>query len=624
MKKRLLSGFLCAVLVLTLLPSAAFAAALPSESEAAQVLSALDIMTGNEQGDLMLDKNITRAEFTKLVIAASPLRDNVGPETATAPYPDVPRSHWAAGYIQAAVNAGLVRGNLSGYFEPERNITLVEGVTILLRLMGYADTEFTGSYPANRMVKYKALELDKGVTVTDPNVQITRRDALYLFYNLMLTKTKDGKSYQIDLIKPGKNLVNAAGELDTVALINSAMEGPVVASGNWSGSIPFDASGATVYRGGVLSSFGAIQPNDVVYYSKPMRTLWVYTNRATGTIQAITPTSAPTSVSVAGKTYGIETTAAAYALSDLGPFRVGDSATLLLGRDGKVVSVLAPTQSSPIVYGMVTKVAPAGYEDADGNTYSDSTAFVAATDGLTYTYRCDEKKVKAGAMVQVSSVNGKTEIKSLSSGSLSGKVNAEGTKLGSYDFASDIEILDTFGKVSAVRVYPNRLAGMTITSDMVRYYLLDGNGDISRLILRDATGDMHTYGVVTDALEVNQGMAVSGNYVYDANGTPGSVTGKVYNVKKGPFLLKQDEDGIDKFANLTKVELTVVDGYTAYAANRKYAVSEAVVVYELRDDDKYYLSSLGVVTDGSFTLTGWYDKAESDGGRIRVVIATQD
>ena len=79
MKKRVVSALLCAVMMLTLLPTA-WAATAPTEDEAAQVLAALDIMTGNEDGDLMLDRAVTRAEFTKLVIAASPLRDNVGPE----------------------------------------------------------------------------------------------------------------------------------------------------------------------------------------------------------------------------------------------------------------------------------------------------------------------------------------------------------------------------------------------------------------------------------------------------------------------------------------------------------------------------------------------------------------
>ena len=57
-----------------------------------------------------------------------------------------------------------------------------------------------------------------------------------------------------------------------------------------------------------------------------------------------------------------------------------------------------------------------------------------------------------------------------------------------------------------------------------------------------------------------------------------------------------------------------------YAGSRQYTIAEDALVYELRDGD-YYLSSLALVPGGGFTLTGWYDKPEREGGRIRVVLA---
>ena len=164
---------------------------------------------------------------------------------------------------------------------------------------------------------------------------------------------------------------------------------------------------------------------------------------------------------------------------------------------------------------------------------------------------------------------------------------------------------------------------MEITEGMVRYYLLDGNGDISRLILKDATGDMHTYGVITSVSEMDlpNMMATSGTYVYDAAGTIQTISGStVYNVQTGPFMMKTDGDKIDRFTNLTKLKITSVEGTTAYANNRQYAIWDDTLVYEVRDG-KYYLTSLALVTGGDYTLTGWYDKDQTDGGRIRVILA---
>ena len=144
MKQRLLAGLLAVVLVLGLAPAALAAA--PAEEEAAQVLAALDIMVGDESGNLNLGATVTRAEFTKLAVAASTSRDAVGDTVSVKPYPDVPQSHWAAPYIKAAVDLGLVQGDLHGNFNPGRSITLAEGVTIVLRLLGYQDSGPGGSH----------------------------------------------------------------------------------------------------------------------------------------------------------------------------------------------------------------------------------------------------------------------------------------------------------------------------------------------------------------------------------------------------------------------------------------------------------------------------------------------
>lgn len=224
MKKRILSLLLSLALVL---PVTSALAAPASVNDMAQVLSALDIMTGNESGDLMLTRPVTRAEFTKLVIAASPLGENVGATTTVSPYPDVPYTHWAAPYVEAAVAAGYVNGYLDGTFHPDENITLAMGVTMAVRLLGYSDADFSGAWPSGQMTLYRNLDLDEGIAI-GPDGYMTRQDAMYLFYNLLTAKTKQGQPY---LLMLGHSLT-PTGEIDRVALINAAMDGPVVMTGN--------------------------------------------------------------------------------------------------------------------------------------------------------------------------------------------------------------------------------------------------------------------------------------------------------------------------------------------------------------------------------------------------------
>ena len=616
MKKRVLSALLAAALTLSL---ATPALALTGREEAAQVLSALDIMTGDENGNLNLSAPVTRAEFVKMLMAASPI--SVGDVTYVSPYPDVPASHWAAPYVEAAVAAGYVTGYLDGTFRPANTITLAEGVVMALRLLGYTNADFSGSFPAGQMAMYKTLDLDEGITIGQ-NDTMTRQDAMYLFYNLLTAPTQTtGQPYLSSVLGYG---LTADGEVDALALLNGTMDGPVVVGeAGWKDKIPFDISTAAVTRNGTATTAAALMDNDVVYWSKNLKALWVYTNKITGPIQAITPASAPTSVTVSGKSYTIETSSAAYALSDLGTFAVGDSVTLLLGRDGKVAAAVAPgTASGGSVCGLVVSNVPQQYTDKNGNDYTAASVTILATDGNTYTYSTDRTSVRTGTLVQAVASGDGVEIKNLSSASLSGKVNADGTKLGGRSFAADVEILDTYGD-HGVRVYPERLAGMEITESMVRYYLLDGSGNITRLILKDATGDMHTYGVITSVSEINSAasMTTAGTYVYDTAGTTQTISGStVYNVKTGPFMMKTDDGQIDRLVNLTEVKLTAAEGNTAYAGNRQYTIWDDVLVYEVRDG-KYYPTSLPLVTGGDYTLTGYYDKDQTDGGRIRVILA---
>ena len=55
------------------------------------------------------------------------------------------------------------------------------------------------------------------------------------------------------------------------------------------------------------------------------------------------------------------------------------------------------------------------------------------------------------------------------------------------------------------------------------------------------------------------------------------------------------------------------------AGSYKYTLSDSVLVYEFRDG-RYYLSSLARAEDSAATVTAYYDRSESSGGRVRVIV----
>lgn len=612
--KRLFSAILAACLTLALILPASAAGTAPSLDDAVQAVTALGILNGDGSGNLNLSARVTRAEFVTMTVKAMPGGDGVG-QAAVAPYPDVPRSHWASGYVEAAVGRRLISGFSDGTFRPDQEIKLAEAASMLLSLLGYGPDDFSGAFPTGQLAMCQNLKLIRGVTALQAASPLTRQDAVYLFYNLLSAKTKEGAPY----IQQLGHSLDASGKPDVVALVNGQMEGPVVVQGyGWQSSLGFTPN--KVYRNGSAASLTNIQDYDVVYWNAAMSTVWAYAKKATGPIQALAPSSAePTSVTVAGRTYAIESSAAAYALSDLGQYHLGSTVTLLLGRSGGVAAVADVSASAGERVGVVTAIEKTAYPDGSGGSYTAQTVTLLATDGQTYQYQT-RGGYKVGSVVRaiVAGSGGEVTLRGLGNASLSGKVNREGTKLDKYAFAQGAEILDVSEDRGAV-IYPARLAGLNLNSGKVKYYALNPQGEIETLILNDVTGDAYHYGIITRFEEEGQGMSRYCTYQYDVDGVSYTLSGATrFLATAGPIRIQGDPASPEKLYALTAAQAGQVSGNQFVTGNQRYTLSDGVVVYEYRDG-RYYLSSLARA-EGGGTVTAWYDKAESEGGRVRVIV----
>lgn len=690
MKRRFMALVLAAALTAGVLPAAYAAAEDVPETEKALVLAELEIMVGDQFGDLRLEEKVNRAQFAKLAVAASAGKDSVGDSIATDPYPDVPRSHWAAPWVKAAVSAGLVKGDLTGHFHPDNAITLQEGVTMVLRLLGYQDSDFDEGWPAGQMAMYRALELDAGVTAGAGTEELTRRDALHLFYNLLTAPNKMGTPY----INTLGHTLNREGEVDLEALLELEREGPVLVTGDWTAYLPYDPAEAIIYRdgeraeladleewdtvywaeevpmlwaaadnGNVMAGANAamegpvvvtegweeklpfapgdaasvtrggktavaadIQENDVVYWNEYTKSLYVYCDKVAGTVDAVSPTlSAPTAVTVAGKSYPLETSAAIYAFSDFGAMKKGNTVTLLLGRGGGVAAVRAGAEAGVELAGVVTAVGSSTFTDDEGESYSDATVTITATDGTSYTYRWAEGNVAVGDVARVEvGPDGALMVARLYTQQTSGRVADDLSTLGGNPLSPTVEILDTCnGRV--LRVWPERLAGVWLTKEQVRWYSLNGAGEIDRLILDDVTGDLHGYGILTDISQVSVGMYSYTTYSYDIGGAAGSqsVMNKTFPVAEGPVALVMDSQEIEKLSMLTEVADVTVSGTVVRSATAAYTLADGAPVYIL-EDGVYTLSVLSRVNGGDYTINAYYDRPQREGGRVRLLVAEKE
>ena len=293
MRKKL-SALLAAALAVSMLTLPAGAV---SQSTALETVRALGIMAGDSQGNLNLSSAVTRAEFVTMMTAASSYKDTVGSGYGVSLFKDVKSSHWASEYIRLAVEQNWMTGYTDGTFRPGRTITLEEACTALLRLLGYDASSLAGSFPTAQLSKAGAVGLLDDVTAKQGQT-LTRQDCVTLFYNLLLADTKDGPVYGTTLGYTIKN-----NEVDYATVVSADTKGPYVASVSRTLELPFSAASATVYRDGDLSSQSQVQQYDVYYYNSGLRTVWVYSDRATGTLTDLSPSkTAPTSATVAGVT----------------------------------------------------------------------------------------------------------------------------------------------------------------------------------------------------------------------------------------------------------------------------------------------------------------------------------
>lgn len=611
MKQRIIGLFLAACV----LCGSAVSVSAADASAAEQTVKALGIMVGDEQGNMNLSADVTRAEFTKMLVAASNYRDTIsGDGTGYSLFKDVKSGHWASEYIRTAVEAGWVVGFTDGTYRPEKKITLDEVCSAVLRMLGYDSSMLAGSFPAAQLNKAAALGLRNQVDCR-PGQNMTRRDCMELFYNLMTAQTAEGRVYGETL---GYTMVN--GKVDYTAVLGKNLQGPYVAAGGTE-KLPFTP--VTVYRNGKAATSAALNQYDVYYYNTGTKTAWIYTERASGKVTALMPNStAPTTVTVSGVTYAIGSPEATYQLSALGGGQVGATVTLLLGMDNAVVQVLTGAAVNTSYYGVVQA---SQRQSAEKNAKVQTQVTVVCTDGETRTFVLDKDLTfDPGRLVVVTVSDGGTSITGLSTRSLTGTVNGAGTKLGNQSFAEDVQILDTASDGTAVAVTPNQLAGRTLGSNQVRYYALDEKGCISHLILNDVTGETWQYGYLTN-VENNQSemdgtvFNISYTYTLILNGETRTIisNGIGYPVQTGAVAVRLNADGsIKAMHSINSGRITTLGGTSVMMDNQKYLLSDNVQVY-LRQNGALYQTGIAGVNDGEYRLTGWYDA----GNRIRVIVA---
>lgn len=193
--------FISAAVTASFLSQGAVLAAISSDTagtryeEPIQVLSALNIMIGDENGDFRPDDTIIRSEVTKMAVCALGLEAAAEASGGTSKFPDVSSSHWANGYINIASDLGLVIGDDTGHFRPNDKITYAEAMTIMVRALGYEPKALeNGGFPSGYVLTAGENGLTDNVQGTSSQ-PISRGNVAYLTMNALEAKIMEQTSF---------------------------------------------------------------------------------------------------------------------------------------------------------------------------------------------------------------------------------------------------------------------------------------------------------------------------------------------------------------------------------------------------------------------------------------------
>jgi hypothetical protein len=408
MKKRILSAALALALALSLLPLHAFAAdtsggfADISDKETAQnveVLRLLGVIGGDENGRFRPNDHLTRAEFCKMSIVLQGREEQVARYRSRTLFPDVRASHWAAGYINLASTAagesqpGLMHGFPDGTFQPEKDISYGEAVTVLMRVLGYTDADTNGVWPQGYIDLGASAGLTAGLSVPGGDA-ITRAQAAKLFVGALRAEKAGGGTLMtlgeeltllsIDMVKgvmrttdgktapketpmavpmastvfnglKGRIIFNADEKavsfLPSPAVTAGAGtaftgliegESALIVTENGS-SLGFDdltghAKNYTIWRNGVQIKTRDLKKYDVATYSVQNNAVYVCDTRVTVHYEGAMPNPRePLSITVLGGTVFSVIPSAQQGMTAYHP---GQHMTLLLSADGRIAGVM--------------------------------------------------------------------------------------------------------------------------------------------------------------------------------------------------------------------------------------------------------------------------------------------
>ena len=154
--------------------------------EAIEVLQAVGIMVGDNNGEFNPDQNVTRNEMA--VVMSNLMEYNVASYKDTSPFTDVPS--WAEPYVAACWTNGITAGTSATTYGGSDNVTTSQAALMLMKALGYFQysQDFGNDWQLATATKGNDIDLFNGVD-SGLREAMTRNDLAQLVLNTLESGT---------------------------------------------------------------------------------------------------------------------------------------------------------------------------------------------------------------------------------------------------------------------------------------------------------------------------------------------------------------------------------------------------------------------------------------------------
>ena len=329
------------------------------------------------------------------------------------------------------------------------------------------------------------------------------------------------------------------------------------------------------------------------------------------------------------------------ASEELSAFKPGDAVTLFLTADGKVAGATKPESGvRSTLVGVVTSVSDGTATVQPVADWTDASGSAVSFKG---TVSASAEKLEGELVILSSSRSGYLTLTAVPASTTAGAINVPLRTLGGQILSDRVALYERTQGAAPKRISWSQITVDTIPASKISYVGTDLSGAIDIIILNDVTGDGYTYGYMSTRTEE---VTVPG--LTQADGTPGPSS--TYNLY---YTVVENSSGKHELQTLSSAQIRTAPGGMAAAANGRVGTTVTLTALSGVPRSAFNMTDMTVTVNGvtypiaqnvechnkaagswfgngaeglnaarayADTLTIYYDKAPSQGGKIRLVV----